>query len=116
MTVTCTYDHRVIQGAESGMFLAAMQQLLEGEHGFYDNIFRDLAIPARAWKWEADQAAAPMVNSDPMKQAGIARLIDAWRERGHLVADIDPLVWGLPAAVYFALNPTWKKGSKDGSG
>jgi 2-oxoglutarate dehydrogenase E1 component len=91
MTVTCTYDHRVIQGAESGMFLAAMQQLLEGEHGFYDNIFRDLGIPARAWKWEADQAAAPMVNSDPMKQAGIARLIDAWRERGHLVADIDPL-------------------------
>ena len=91
MTVTCTYDHRVIQGAESGMFLAAMQQLLEGEHGFYDNIFRDLGIPARAWKWEAEQAAAPMVNSDPMKQAGIARLIDAWRERGHLVADIDPL-------------------------
>jgi 2-oxoglutarate dehydrogenase E1 component len=91
MTVTCTYDHRVIQGAESGMFLAAMQQLLEGEHGFYDNIFRDLGIPARAWKWEADQAAAPMVNADPMKQAGIARLIDAWRERGHLVADIDPL-------------------------
>ena len=75
----------------SGMFLAAMQQLLEGEHGFYDNIFRDLGIPARPWKWEADQAAAPMVNSDPMKQAGIARLIDAWRECGHLVADIDPL-------------------------
>jgi len=91
MAATCTYDHRVIQGAESGMFLAAMQALLEGEHGFYDNIYRDLGIPARAWKWEADQAAAPMVNSDPMKQAGIARLMDAWRERGHLVADIDPL-------------------------
>ncbi len=103
MAVTCTYDHRVIQGAESGMFLAAMQQLLEGEHGFYDNIFRDLGIAARPWKWEADQAAAPMVNSDPMKQAGIARLIDAWRERGHLVADIDPL--GSTRAPHADLEP-----------
>ncbi|MFM2125626.1 MAG: hypothetical protein RL328_2077, partial [Acidobacteriota bacterium] len=91
MMTTCTYDHRVIQGAESGMFLQAMQQLLEGEHGFYDAMLRDLAIPAKAWKWEADQASAPMVNTDPMKQAGIARLMQAWRERGHLVADIDPL-------------------------
>ncbi|MEO5926945.1 MAG: multifunctional oxoglutarate decarboxylase/oxoglutarate dehydrogenase thiamine pyrophosphate-binding subunit/dihydrolipoyllysine-residue succinyltransferase subunit [Bryobacteraceae bacterium] len=103
MAASCTYDHRVIQGAESGMFLAAMQSLLEGEHGFYDNIFRDLAIPARAWKWEGDQAAAPMVNSDPMKQAGIARLMDAWRERGHLVADIDPL--GVPRNPHPDLEP-----------
>src|SRR6476660_1933983 len=35
MTVTCTYDHRVIQGAESGMFLARVQALLEGENNFY---------------------------------------------------------------------------------
>jgi 2-oxoglutarate dehydrogenase E1 component len=91
MTATCTYDHRVIQGAESGMFLAAMQQMLEGEHEFYEDMFRDLAIPVAPWKWESDQASAPMVNTDPMKQAGIARLMDAWRERGHLVADIDPL-------------------------
>jgi multifunctional 2-oxoglutarate metabolism enzyme len=104
MNVTCTYDHRVIQGAESGMFLAALQQLLEGEHGFYDNIYRDLGIPARAWRWEADQAAAPMVNSDPMKQAGIARLMDAWRERGHLVAQLDPL--GSPRAPHPDLEPS----------
>ncbi len=91
MTATCTYDHRVIQGAESGMFLAVMQQLLEGEHGFYDNMYRDLGIAALPWKWEADQASAPMINTDPMKQAGIAGLIHAWRERGHLVADIDPM-------------------------
>ncbi len=103
MAASCTYDHRVIQGAESGMFLAAMQQLLEGEHGFYDNIYRDLGIPARAWKWEADQAAAPMINSDPMKQAGIARLMDAWRERGHLIADIDPL--GTPRDPHPDLEP-----------
>ena len=62
MTVTCTYDHRVIQGAESGMFLARMQALLEGEDGFYDEIFRDLAIPAQAWRWEPDQATAPLVS------------------------------------------------------
>ena len=39
MTVTCTYDHRVIQGAESGMFLGRLQALLEGEDGFYEQIF-----------------------------------------------------------------------------
>src|SRR4029078_10210192 len=86
MTITCTYDHRVIQGAESGMFLARMQALLEGQDGFYDNIFRDLAIPAQAWRWQPDQATTPMVSADPLKQAGVARLIHAWRERGHLVA------------------------------
>jgi 2-oxoglutarate dehydrogenase E1 component len=104
MTATCTYDHRVIQGAESGMFLAAMQQLLEGEHNFYDDILRDLGIPARPWKWQSDHAAAPVVNTDPMKQAGVARLIQAWRERGHLVADIDPL--GRPRKPHPDLEPS----------
>src|SRR5207248_1588488 len=47
MTVTCTYDHRVIQGAESGLFLARMQALLEGEDDFYDRIYADLGIPLR---------------------------------------------------------------------
>ena len=53
MTVTCTYDHRVIQGAESGLFLARLQALLEGEDGFYDRIFADLGIPMRPVRWEA---------------------------------------------------------------
>jgi 2-oxoglutarate decarboxylase len=104
MTVTCTYDHRVIQGAESGMFLARLQALLEGEDGFYDQIFRDLAIPAQAWRWQPDLATAPMVSADPLKQAGVARLIHAWRERGHLVADIDPL--GLPRPSHPDLEPS----------
>ena len=109
MTMTCTYDHRVIQGAESGMFLARVQALLEGEPiheaiGFYDQVFRDLAIPAQAWRWQPDQAAAPMVSADPLKQAGVARLINAWRERGHLVADIDPL--GLPRPSHPDLEPS----------
>ena len=59
MTVTCTYDHRVIQGAESGMFLARMQALLEGEDAFYDRIYADLGIPAQPVRWEVDQASAP---------------------------------------------------------
>jgi len=91
MTVTCTYDHRVIQGAESGMFLAKLQALLEGEDGFYERVYQDLGIPTKPVRWEVDQASAPMVNADPLKQAAVARLIQAWRERGHLAADIDPL-------------------------
>ena len=104
MTMTCTYDHRVIQGAESGMFLARVQGLLEGEDDFFDRIFRDLAIPAQAWRWQPDLATAPMISADPLKQAGVARLIHAWRERGHLVADIDPL--GLPRPSHPDLEPS----------
>ena len=91
MTVTCTYDHRVIQGAESGIFLGHLQSLLEGEDGFYDRIFTALGLPIRPFRWEPDRAAAPAINSDPVKQAAVAGLIQAWRERGHLVADLDPL-------------------------
>ena len=104
MTVTCTYDHRVIQGAESGTFLARLQALLEGEDEFYTSIFSDLAIPVRPFKWEPDQAAAQVVNADPLKQAGVARLIDAWRERGHLLASIDPL--GNPRLGHPDLEPS----------
>ncbi len=103
MTATCTYDHRVIQGAESGMFLARLQALLEGADGFYDRMYADLGVPARAWTWEPDQASAPVVNSDPLKQAGVARLIQAWRERAHLIADIDPL--GRPRPSHPDLEP-----------
>src|SRR6185312_8509277 len=79
MTVTCTYDHRVIQGAESGLFLAQMQSLLEGQDAFYDKIYADLGIAAKPLRWEVEKAAAPALNTDPVKQAGVARLIQAWR-------------------------------------
>src|SRR5215471_19743108 len=91
MTVTCTYDHRVIQGVESGMFLGQLQALLESEDGFYERIFEDLGIAMPPVRWESDQTAAPVSASNPVKQAAIAKLIQAWRERGHLLADIDPL-------------------------
>jgi len=98
MTVTCTYDHRVIQGAESGTFLARVQALLEGEAGFYERIYKDLNIAAKPARWAVDQTSAPVLNSDPLKQAAVARLIQAWRQRGHLVANIDPL--GVPRAPH----------------
>ena len=92
MTVTCTYDHRVIQGAESGAFLGRLQALLEGEDGFlrrrFSGIWAFRCVPCAG---KPDQASAPVINADPMKQAAVARLIQAWRERGHLVADLDPL-------------------------
>ena len=104
MTVTCTYDHRVIQGAESGMFLGRLQALLEGEDGFYEKIFADLGLAIRPVRWEADQAAAPMINADPVKQAAVVRLMQAWRERGHLIAGIDPL--GRQRPLYPELEPS----------
>ena len=55
LMITCTYDHRIIQGAESGSFLARMQQLLQGEENFYDAIFRDLKVPYRPLRWQVDQ-------------------------------------------------------------
>jgi 2-oxoglutarate decarboxylase len=104
MTVTCTYDHRVIQGAESGAFLGRLQALLEGEDGFYESVFRDLGISQRPVRWEPDQAAAPLINADPVKQAAVARFIQAWRERGHLEADLDPL--GSKRPPHPDLDPT----------
>ncbi len=88
----------------SGLFLGRLQSLLEGEDGFYDSIFTSLGIPMRALRWEPDQSAAPVINADPMKQAAVARLMQAWRERGHLVADLDPL--GVPRVSHPDLEPS----------
>lgn len=103
MMVTCTYDHRVIQGAESGTFLATLQSLLEGEDGFYQAIYQDLGITQTPVRWEADHSSTPAVSGDPAKQAAILALIDCWRTRGHLVASIDPL--GAPRTPHPELDP-----------
>ena len=80
MTVTCTYDHRVIQGAESGMFLAQLQALLEGEDEFYDRIFRDLGIPLQPVRWEVGsgrgaggQCRSPEAGGGRAADPGLAR-------------------------------------------
>ncbi|MCX6400109.1 MAG: multifunctional oxoglutarate decarboxylase/oxoglutarate dehydrogenase thiamine pyrophosphate-binding subunit/dihydrolipoyllysine-residue succinyltransferase subunit [Propionibacteriales bacterium] len=89
MTMTSTYDHRVIQGAQSGEFLGQVHRYLLGQDGFYDEIFRALRIPYEPIRWNADIATSHDDEID--KQARILELIHAYRVRGHLMADTDPL-------------------------
>ncbi|TCJ31156.1 multifunctional oxoglutarate decarboxylase/oxoglutarate dehydrogenase thiamine pyrophosphate-binding subunit/dihydrolipoyllysine-residue succinyltransferase subunit [Nocardioides jejuensis] len=89
MTMTSTYDHRVIQGAQSGEFLRKVHQLLLGEDGFYDEIFRSLRIPYQPIRWANDISHSH--DDEISKQARILELIHAYRVRGHLMADTDPL-------------------------
>ncbi|MFC6153791.1 multifunctional oxoglutarate decarboxylase/oxoglutarate dehydrogenase thiamine pyrophosphate-binding subunit/dihydrolipoyllysine-residue succinyltransferase subunit [Nocardioides yefusunii] len=89
MTITSTYDHRVIQGAQSGEFLRRVHQLLQGQDGFYDEIFASLRIPYQPIRWNNDIAVSH--DEDISKQARVLELIHAYRVRGHLMADTDPL-------------------------
>ncbi|HVD76169.1 MAG TPA: multifunctional oxoglutarate decarboxylase/oxoglutarate dehydrogenase thiamine pyrophosphate-binding subunit/dihydrolipoyllysine-residue succinyltransferase subunit, partial [Vicinamibacteria bacterium] len=95
MTVTSTYDHRIIQGAESGLFLARLEDLLKGEDGFYERIFEDVKVPHRPVRWEIDVTPGlfgPAGSEEQVeKQARVLQLIHAYRVRGHLVTDLDPL-------------------------
>ncbi|WP_374243448.1 MULTISPECIES: multifunctional oxoglutarate decarboxylase/oxoglutarate dehydrogenase thiamine pyrophosphate-binding subunit/dihydrolipoyllysine-residue succinyltransferase subunit [Mycobacterium] len=85
ITLTSTYDHRIIQGAESGDFLRTIHQLLLDDE-FFDEIFRELGIPYEPVRWRTDN---PDTIAD--KNARVIELIAAYRNRGHLMADIDPL-------------------------
>jgi 2-oxoglutarate dehydrogenase E1 component len=89
MTLTSTYDHRIIQGAQSGEFLRVMHQLLLGEKGFYDGVFESLRIPYEPVRWATDVAASH--DNDVNKTARVMELIHSYRVRGHLMADTDPL-------------------------
>ncbi len=89
MTLTSTYDHRVIQGAQSGEFLKRVHQLLLGGDDFYDEIFRSLRIPYEPIRWNADISTSH--DDEISKQARILELIHAYRVRGHMMADTDPL-------------------------
>ncbi|MFV0388385.1 MAG: multifunctional oxoglutarate decarboxylase/oxoglutarate dehydrogenase thiamine pyrophosphate-binding subunit/dihydrolipoyllysine-residue succinyltransferase subunit, partial [Pyrinomonadaceae bacterium] len=95
MTVTSTYDHRVIQGAESGLFLKTIHEFLVGEHEFYDEIFESLEINYPPLRWAPDfnpsLFGAESVHDQTVKQAKVLQLINAYRIRGHLLADTDPL-------------------------
>ena len=88
MTLTSTYDHRVIQGATSGEFLKVMANKLMGLDGFYERIFTSMRVPYEPIQWVPDN---PFKDSDQEKFAHVMDLIHAYRTRGHLVADIDPL-------------------------
>jgi 2-oxoglutarate decarboxylase len=86
ITLTSTYDHRIIQGAESGDFLRRVHALLLGEDEFYDEIFRSVRVPYEPVRWVQD---IPEGAID--KTARVIEVIDAHRTRGHLMADTDPL-------------------------
>jgi multifunctional 2-oxoglutarate metabolism enzyme len=89
VTLTSTYDHRIIQGAQSGEFLRVMHRLLLGEDGFYDEVFQALHIPYEPVRWVRDISA--LHEDDITKPARVQELIHAYRVRGHLMADTDPL-------------------------
>jgi len=85
VTLTSTYDHRIIQGAESGEFLRTIHEMVLSDE-FWDEIFRELGIPYEPVRWRADNPD-PVVDKNPR----VIELIAAYRNRGHLMADIDPL-------------------------
>ncbi|MGI8334444.1 multifunctional oxoglutarate decarboxylase/oxoglutarate dehydrogenase thiamine pyrophosphate-binding subunit/dihydrolipoyllysine-residue succinyltransferase subunit [Actinomadura scrupuli] len=89
LTLTNTYDHRVIQGAASGEFLRRIHQLLLGDGAFYEGIFAALRIPYTPIHWAADTGTADRER----KTAQVEKLINAFRVRGHLMADTDPLLY-----------------------
>lgn len=89
MTLTSTYDHRVIQGAASGEFLRIVANLLLGEQDFYDEIFKALRIPYEPVRWLKDIDASH--DDDVTKAARVFELIHSYRVRGHVMADTDPL-------------------------
>ena len=91
LTLTSTYDHRVIQGAQSGDYLRRIHEFLLGAEGFYDEIFTALRIPYEPIRWAVDFAVTKDEEID--KTARVQQLIHAYRTWGHLMADIDPLVY-----------------------
>lgn len=90
VTITSTYDHRVIQGAESGEFLRTMSQLLIDD-AFWDEIFTALNVPYTPMRWAQD-----LPNTGVDKNTRVMQLIEAYRSRGHLIADTNPLLWHQP--------------------
>jgi 2-oxoglutarate dehydrogenase E1 component len=95
ITISSTYDHRIIQGAESGAFLARVHEYIVGKHNFYDDIFADLGIPHVPFRWNTDRnpffMPGDQVLEQSIKEARVIELINAYRVRGHLIADTDPL-------------------------
>jgi 2-oxoglutarate dehydrogenase E1 component len=95
ITISSTYDHRIIQGAESGAFLARVHELLLGKDKFYEDVFLDLGIAHAPMRWNVDRnplfAGEDQTHEHALRQARVMELINAYRVRGHLTADIDPL-------------------------
>lgn len=88
ITLTSTYDHRVIQGAGSGEFLKLVESYLLGDD-FWDEIFQGLKVPYEPVRWALDNQVNP--ETEVNKVARIQQLIHAYRVRGHLMADLNPV-------------------------
>jgi 2-oxoglutarate dehydrogenase E1 component len=95
IVVTSTYDHRVIQGAESGQFLDWIHKLLLGEESFYDQVFRSLQVPYRPVRHSIDRRPPPGSSlreaENVERAAGLMTYIRSYRVRGHVLANLDPL-------------------------
>ena len=108
MNITSTYDHRIIQGAESGLFLKEVNDLLLGKDGFYEEIFSSLKINSRPMQWESDYQPGGFEQTtsadEIVKQAKVLQLINMYRVRGHLLADLDPL--GTRSVYHPELDPS----------
>ena len=97
VTITSTYDHRIIQGAESGLFLQKVHQLLTGEDSFYERVFKAMGVPyepVRHHRDRNDLVDSASVHTE--KQMEVDNLINLYRVRGHLIAHLDPLDWKDP--------------------
>ncbi len=110
MTITSTYDHRVIQGAESGAFLAAVDHLLQGDQGFYELLEEHLQLSAESYQLvkatppaKREEAPGPVAPEMLYHVAAAMALVKAFRMHGHLAAHLDPL--GTPPIGDPALNP-----------
>ena len=108
LTITSTYDHRIIQGAESGLFLKNVAERLTGGHDFYDEVFSSLGIPYEPSQWRKDVNAADSADTGDLeqitKQLKVHSLINMYRVRGHLDADLDPLS-AEPPLLHSELDP-----------
>ena len=105
VTISSTYDHRVIQGAESGLFLQRVHKLLMGEDGFYEGVFRSMGVPYEPVRYNQDvnDPFEPATNYVE-KQQKVERVVNAYRVRGHLIAHLDPLDWKEPQ-MHAELDP-----------
>lgn len=107
MNITNTYDHRIIQGAESGEFLGEIDKLLRGNDNFYENIFNDLKIPQMPVSWGVDTTSKSFNGNADLetveKQSKIPLLVNIYRVRGHLIANLNPL--SFRSDYYVELDP-----------
>ncbi|MGB3412148.1 MAG: multifunctional oxoglutarate decarboxylase/oxoglutarate dehydrogenase thiamine pyrophosphate-binding subunit/dihydrolipoyllysine-residue succinyltransferase subunit [Microthrixaceae bacterium] len=106
ITLSSTYDHRIIQGAESGIMLKEMADLLLGKNDFYGEVFRSIGVPYEAVLWRQDTNSSLTDNgsSQVEKQMQVSTLINMHRVRGHLIADLDPLTAKQPE-MHSELDP-----------